>query len=253
MSVEKRIMHFRNERARELERMAKLLERHIGTSVNTSGIYKAISELKNENYIPVLKNGTRDVNIWGYDIEGFELSLETLKHVSPNEIKKGTVYLDVKLRAHIGNWEEMNDPFIELGFRVFIKGVGTRVYHFGFHIDKHNATSPSTEPHPIYHLQYDVNPTKSSTHDSGVVMYLDTPRLMHCPIDFILGVGFLTSNFSPIAFELLSEDNEFRNLNAKYQEKIWKPYFHTMANHWKPFVEKNLLWKDPVNLCPSII
>ncbi len=253
MAVDKKIMHFRNERARELERMAQLLDNCIGNDVNTTQIYTAINDLRNENFIPVLKGGGRDEKIWGYDIDGFEMALETLNHVSPSDINKGSVHLSMKLRASVAGWDDMSDPFLELGFKVFVKGIGSQIYHFGFHIDRHIAAGAAKEPHPVYHLQYDVNPTKSATHDSGVVMYLDTPRLMHCPLDFILGVGFLTSNFFPTAFESLLEEREYHSLYSQYQERIWKPYFHTLANHWKPFSEAGVSWKPVSELCPIFV
>lgn len=253
MVISKSNMHFRNERARELERMAKLLDKCIGNDVNTSSIYKAIGDLRNENSIPVLKDGSYDQAIWGYDIENFEISLETLKHVKPTSIKNGKIFVSIKLRASIGNWLEMNDPFIELGYNVFIKGIGDKVYHFGFHIDRHNSNSTSTEPHPIYHLQYNINPTNSDVFDSGSIMYIDTPRLVHYPLDFILGIGFLTSNFFPTAFKVLSEESEYFKLNEEYQKRIWKPYFHTLANHWKPFESNTIIWNSINDLCPILV
>ncbi len=245
MAVSKTIMHFRNERARELERMAKLLEKCIGNDVNTTSIYKAISDLKNENIIPVLKDGSYDQNVWGYDIEDFEMTLESLKHVKPTSIKNGKVYLSIKMRANFNNWDDMND--------VFIKGIADKVYHFGFHIDRHCSTAVSTEPHPLYHLQYNINPTNSPTFETGSIMYLDTPRLTHFPLDFILGIGFLTSNFFPTAFTLLAEENEYFKLNSEYQQRIWKPYFHTLANQWKPFEQGNITWSPVNELCPIFI
>ncbi len=73
---------------------------------------------------------------------------------------------------------------------------------------------------------------------------------MHKPIDFVLGIGFLTSNFYPIAFENLKEDREFVKLQQKYQHAIWKPYFHTLANNWKPFIEGEIIWNPINDICP---
>lgn len=248
----KKYMHFRNERAGELRQMADLLDKQIG-NVLTSPIYTAISELRNSERIPKLKNGDTDENIWGYDIENFTLPLDTLKHVVPNNIEKGEIILNIRLRGAIEDWNTYNDPFVELSFRVMIKGIGEHsTYHFGFHIDKHNGED-SEEPHPIYHLQYDFNPTKSTNPNLGDLFYIDTPRIMHKPMDFILGVGFLTSNFFPTGFQILCEKREFIKLNTTYQQSVWRPYFHTLANKWKPFSENNIIW-NPINeICPIFI
>jgi len=253
MKIPTRNIHFRNERARELERMAKLLDRCLGNDVNTTSIYKAIGELRNENSVPVLKDGTYDPNIWGYDIEGFEMSLETLKHAKPTTIKNGKVYVNVKVRAKIDGWLDMNDPFLELVYNVFVKGIGDKVYHFGFHIDRHSSKVIPMEPHPVYHLQYNINPTNSDPFDCGSIMYIDTPRLVHYPMDFILGIGFLTSNFFPTAFSVLSEESEYFKLSEEYQKRIWKPYFHTLANHWKPFENASISWNSINDLCPVLV
>ena len=90
-----------------------------------------------------------------------------------------------------------------------------------------------------YLLEYSINENKIDEHTNL--------------IDFILGIGLLTSNFYPIAFESLQEEREFVKLNHKYQEAFWKPYFHTIANKWKPFQEANIVW-NPINeICPILI
>lgn len=244
MAVSDKNMSFRRSRAKDLERLSQILLKEVGGNITTSVLETAITKLRDKDYIPSLKDGSRNENIWGYDIEGFKFPLETLKHIKPNDIKSGEVFLDMKLRAKIDNWKTFNDPFEELGFNVTIKGTGNKTYYFGFHIDKHISKSEGDEsgvilePHPIYHLQYNLNPTKSREPKLGDLFYIDTPRIMHKPIDFILGVSLLTSNFYPTAFEVLKEKRDFSKLHNDYQDAIWKPYFHTLANRWKPFKKK---------------
>jgi len=252
MAVSTKIMGFRNARAQEMRQMAGLLESQIG-SISTFPIHNAIADLSNPEKIPLLKNGDAKESVWGYDIENFILPLDTLKHVTPNDIKKGEIVLNMKLRANIANWDSFNDPFVELAFNVLIKGIGNdRAYHVGFHIDKHIGGT-SDEPHPIYHLQYDFNPTGSEKPDLGDLFYIDTPRIMHKPMDFILGIGFLTSNFFPVGFQALSETREFVKLNTSYQQSLWRPYFHTLANKWKPFDVNCIVWNPITEICPIFL
>lgn len=252
MAVSTKNMHFRNQRAQELKQVSDLLLKEVG-DVYTSPIESAISQLKNETFIPLLKDNSTNQDIWGYDIENFEIPLETLSHVQPKDIKSGKVILNMKLRAKIADWNTLNDPLVELAYNVIIKGIGEQTYHFGFHIDKHIDTGVTKEPHPIYHLQYNLNPTKSKQPELGNLFYIDTPRIMHKPIDFILGISFLTSNFYPTAFKVLKDDRNFFKLQQVYQEAIWKPYFHSIANHWKPFSQSNILWNSINDICPIII
>jgi hypothetical protein len=249
MAVSSKNMAFRRDRASELRQIADLLDKHIGDA-NTYCIHNAIALLQNSEIIPVLKDGSTDENIWGYDIVDFELPVETIKHIKPDDIKDAKAILNLKLRADIRKWNTFEDPLIELSFDVTLKGIGKSVYFFGFHIDKHTSTTHSDEPHPIYHLQYNLNPRKSEKPNLGEIFYIDTPRIMHKPLDFILGIGFLTSNFYPTAYNVLIEDANYIKLSKKYQTSVWKPYFHTLANHWKPFVEGNITWKPTSLICP---
>ena len=75
---------------------------------------------------------------------------------------------------------------------------------------------------------------------------------MHYPMDFILGIGFLTSNFFPTAFDVLLDDAIFTGLYREYQERLWKPYAHTMANHWD-YDRAKIVWKPTSTICPFIL
>ena len=251
MAVSSKNMAFRRDRASELRQIADLLDLHMGDT-NTYCIYNAIALLQNSEIIPVLKDGSTDENIWGYDIEDFEIPVETIKHIKPDDIKDAKAILNLKLRANISKWDTFEDPLVELSFNVILKGIGKTVYFFGFHIDKHTSTAHSDEPHPIYHLQYNLNPRESEKPNLGEIFYIDTPRIMHKPLDFILGIGFLTSNFYPTAYNVLIEDANYVKLSKKYQKSFWRPYFHTLANHWKPFEEGNIAWKPISLICPTL-
>jgi hypothetical protein len=253
MAVSSKYMSFRNARAQDLRQMISIVEKVVGGDIPSYKVHAAISQLQDKEFIPKLKDESTDESVWGYDIEDFTLPLDTLKHAIPTNIKKGEIILNMKLRGNIDDWDSFKDPFIELVFKVMVRGVGKdKAYHFGFHIDRHNGSS-SKEPHPIYHLQYNFNPTESSDINLGDLFYIDTPRIMHKPMDFILGVGFLTSNFFPTGFQILSEEREFVKLNNAYQKSVWRPYFHTLANNWKPFDERNIIWNPIQNICPIIL
>ncbi len=255
MAVSSSIMHFREERAVELERIAKLLEEIIGGGIypSTSKIYTAARLLRDKNYIHTFKN-LDTTNTWGYSIEDFILRIPKPRHVSPGDVSEIDVILNINLIASCLEWENLNDPLNGLSFKVTIKGTGGKAtYYSGFHIDKHDMAKPSDEPHPIYHIQYVSNPDNIQSFDSGHFLNLDSPRIPHFPLDFILGIGFITSNFFPLAFDSLMDNGLFVNLSRKYQERIWKPYAHTIANHWKPFQETSIVWTPTSHLFPTIL
>ena len=249
MIIPKNIMQFRERRASDLKLVAQTLDKVIGGSLNTGPILQAAKQLEDENYIPPLKNGDRDPNYWGYEIEDFVMPVEIIKHVRPKGTKEVSITLNMRVLAHFNEWTTLTDPLADLNFNVVMRGVNC---YSGFHIDRHDFSSQSTEPHPLYHLHYVVNPLDTEDFDYGSVLHLDTPRIMHYPMDFILGIGFLTSNFYPTAFNFLLDEGIFTGLYKEYQERIWKPFAHTIANNWD-FNKANITWKPTSQLCPYII
>ena len=76
MAVNDRNMSFRRSRAKDLEQLSQILLKEVGGDVTTSVLETVISKLRDKDFIPTLKDGSRDENIWGYDIEGFKIPLE---------------------------------------------------------------------------------------------------------------------------------------------------------------------------------
>lgn len=246
------IEQFRTTRASELKAAARVLESILPSSVNTSPIYIAANKLESES--PRLKDGSTSGDLWGYEIEDFKMPVETLRHVRPKGIRAAGVELslNMKLVADFNVWNSMRDPFLELDFNASIRGISdTGSHSMSFHIDKHDMSRKSDEPHPIYHLQYSSNPDDDEHFVYGSTLSLDTPRIMHHPIEFVLGVGFLAANFLPFAYNHLFDDGYFHSIYTKYQESILKPYFQTLASHWA-YDRASIVWSPVEHLCPFL-
>jgi len=251
MKIPDEVMHFRNERARELEIVAKLLDRYIESGISTP-IYNAVFQLRNKAFILPFKDGTTNKDTWGYEIDNFTFSPNIPRHIKP-KVQSLEISLNLKIIANYDDWENLNDPLKELSFRVIIRGLADKNYFTGFHIDRHDGVEDvEGEIHPLYHLQYLTNPNNEKIFDNGSILSLDTPRIMHYPMEFILGIGYLTANFFPTAYSTLLNDGFFFNVYKKYQERIWKPYSHTLANYWKPFEENSIIW-NPNIVCPYLL
>jgi hypothetical protein len=245
------IAQFKKTRAADLKSAARILQKNFPKGFNSSPILNAATSVENE--IPRLKNGETNANLWGYNITDLVLPVSTLKHVRPKGIKNIVMTLDMSIIADFTRWGTINDPFLDMNFRVIIKSVGLKTNHsFGFHIDKHDTILDSSEPHPVYHLHYILNPLEDEDFEYGHTLNLDLPRIMHCPIDFILGIGFLISNFYPQVFDSIFDDGYFSGLYKLYQEQILKPYSHTLANRWE-FDAGNIKWGPSKSLCPFLI
>lgn len=251
MNVPSNIMAKRLERASELETFARLIDK-TGLCHRTDLIYTAAKDLKDKTkgfHTP----GTTDYACWGYNIENLTFSFDSLpeRHIRPTGIHSMKMEIDILLLCNDAHWQSNNDPFINMNFNVRVIGSDSnREYSFGFHVDRHVGEVHSDEIHPIYHLQY--NPLISNDEDLGTVLYLDSPRIMHVPVDLILGLDIAFSNFLPKTWNSLRNESEYQSLYSKYVELIWKPYVHTWATYWT-YKPAELNWNLPNHICPYLI
>ncbi len=192
---------------------------------------------------------------WGYTVSDIKFKVEesALRHISPTGFTNVEVIIDLDVESKISEWDKLNDPFISLNFRSLIRGTNSKtgkVHYLGFHIDRHNGGKPN-EIHPLYHLQYVQNSRikAKDEFDHGETMQLDVPRMMHLPMELILGVSTILSNFSPSIYSKLIQDRQFVNLCKDYQEKIWRPYFNSLENYW---IKNPIEW-DPKLNCPYLV
>jgi hypothetical protein len=248
MKVNTKIMAVRRERAHELEIFARLLEKmNLG---RVQQIHEVISNLRDETErFP--SPGETDYNCWGYTIYDLIFNIQNFpkRHVKPN-IDIMQLSIDIDLLSRLDDWGKLKDPLIKLNFKVKISGVYSgQKYSVGFHIDRHEDNG-SEEVHPIYHLHY--SPDVGENTNLGNVLSLDAPRIMHAPIDLILGIDFVLSNFSPSTWNKLRNEFEYIALCRRYQDSLWKPYVHAWASGWKyEFTDK--CSPSPESICPHLV
>ncbi|MCB9093378.1 MAG: hypothetical protein H6620_12565 [Halobacteriovoraceae bacterium] len=244
MNVPNKVMAVRSERASHLEAFARLMDKY--ELCETGLIYKAAKVLRDKTKAFHSPN-TKDYSCWGYKINDLPFYLAELpkRHIRPSTIHSMQLEVDIELLCNDEHWKYQSDPFIELNFRVRVIGSDSRKkYAFGFHVDKHKHKQQheSEEIHPIYHLQYNPIIGEDEETDLGSILYLDSPRMMHVPVDLILGTDLILSNFVPRIWNKLRDENEYQSLYQKYQNSLWKPYIHTWASHW-PYKLQELNWK----------
>lgn len=195
-------------------------------------------------------------NQWGYTITGLSIPVETstLKHIRPLGITNAQLIVAINLISDLNEWGNLNDPFISLSFKAIIKAINpnSNAPHFlAFHIDRHNGKYKTNEIHPLYHLQYIQNPKERPDFNHGDSLQIDIPRMMHLPMELILGTSFLLSNFAPTSFNKIIKNRQYINLCKEYQERVWKPYVNSLAAYWS--VNPNQwLWNPKLN-CPFLL
>lgn len=245
------ISSFKSQRARELLTLYELLQNKFGASVNSlDPLMQAYNTLQKD--AETKKNST----IWGYKITNLILPLGVNRHIIPTDINSLRVRIDCNVVCDMNNWGKLNDPFESYNFAIIIFGEkdSTR-FSICWHIDKDDGRE-SNEHHPLYHIQYSDGVNHFGKNEDsfnwGHVIYLDSPRIAHYPMDIILGIGFYLTNFHQKGkFEDFLNNHSFRRLYTQSKNNILKPYFLNLTSHWNDS-PRNPIWNESNILCPHL-
>ncbi|HEP0987817.1 MAG TPA: hypothetical protein VH187_18025 [Scandinavium sp.] len=102
-------------------------------------------------------------------------------------------------------------------------------WHMDYHVMPGN---PPLYMHPDYHLHHGGKKI-AELNNFGDLVILDTPRVMHHPLDIILGIDFVISNFfSEREWRKLRARKEYHCIVEKAQESWWKDYYSTLSSYW---------------------
>lgn len=253
MNADKATVKFRKELARKYKLLLQVL-RNLG--LNHSSLSQAISELANDSYLPAVDGKTSPRN-WGYDIDGFVFEADVKGAVQyPKKTTRIKITLGLRLVAEYSDEQTtISDPLKYLAFNLTVEGYNKQSMHFmSYHLDRHiEGGNEPDEAHPIYHFQFGGNKLKElDDQNFGRSIFLDAPRLMHYPMDLIMGIDFVTSNFMPSVWQKLRNDPTFVGLLEESQKMILKPYFHTLASHYDGSNYTSSSW-DCKSICPHLV
>lgn len=244
MSIPKAVRAKRKSLASQLTRLGNLLFK---TEIcdDITPITDAARDLNSENLIvnPLTEAGDR--NLWGYEIRDLSLKFRhNPKHLMPKDIHDLTLQLNVSVYGEILDSIRINDPFIYMGISIVLIGDRAIKREDGevevikvissFHLDRDKDTD-SEEPHPSYHFQFggrNMRDLKKNEESYGHLMVLDIPRINHYPMEGILAIDFVLSNFFHKTWGKLIQNGEYLNLVAEKQDLCIKPYFQALANKW---------------------
>jgi hypothetical protein len=108
-------------------------------------------------------------------------------------------------------------------------------WHFDRHPDKKSDGKPDKNPdfnHPLYHLHFGGKEINQGQIEYGEVLLLESPRILHPPMDIVLAVDFVLGNFYSRSSGKVNElrDNPlYQKLVKNAQNRFWKPYFLGLA------------------------
>ena len=177
-------------------------------------------------------------NSWGYSVNRLIFRLVPNYCVLPSKIAELNLIMDVNLCGSCVEDKDSVDPLCLLAFEIAIEGKDTsgKPLYFFWYMDRHELKSGDTPPdnvHPRYHFQHGGRILKQKQLSHGDNLFLEPPRIAHPPLDAILGVDFLLSNFLGNKWKKLKlEDNQYNNLVQKSQELFWKPYMTVAMKAW---------------------
>lgn len=151
------------------------------------------------------------------------------------------LFLDMNLKGNEEGYSNGVDPFEEFSLNVVVKGKNknnsSSKLLYAIHFDKHNVSQGGNQAHPVYHFQFGGNRLiedenyKSVNLDFGQVLFLDAPRVMHHPMELILVLDFILSNFFPDIWNKIKNIRTYKKILTKYQKDFILPYFKSVVSH----------------------
>ncbi len=173
---------------------------------------------------------------------------EIPRHLSHTNIENLRLYFSIKLGTDYVKFSKNDDPFKALEFNLFAYAINknnkSSELVYSLHFDRHIGSTPSKEVHPMYHFQFGGRKLKEKNIDYGQALFFDSPRIMYHPMDFILGLDFVLSNFLPTTWDLLRKEGSYINILKKYQEYFVRPYYQSIANSFDRALPQNWNFKS---------
>jgi len=226
---------FRRDRASELRQLASILEDE-RVCLDVSPINSAMGSCYESR-----PNGECS---WGYDISKQIFRIENQRHTIPDNLFDISLELSICVKGRCHNDGDLSNTLSELAVDFVILGRDKlkRQYLNSWHLDKHLPGEENPQyAHPEFHFQHG---GKFMQGEYGQAIIFESPRIAHPPMDGILAVDFVISNFLGTAREVLKDNNEYQNLVRSAQARLWQPYALTAASHWERGI--NTGWTAPV-------
>jgi hypothetical protein len=237
--------------SRELREFANLLGREISDICPDIGPLLRASEMCKDDW----KNGT-----FQYDLDKLNFRISTnKKDCIPQDLYDLTVSLSGSVRflyTSIDS-EKPVDPLNELQFNLNLNGFYNNAgrkknAQCCWHLDRDDeeGRENQTYMHPFYHFQHGGRNLNRGISYGGSLI-IDTPRIAHPPMDAVLGIDFVLTNFvEKDNIKELRDNTTYKRITRRAQRRIWKPYFLAMANAWE--IETTETWRSEL-LFPQIL
>lgn len=226
-----------------------------------SNLDKAVNfltfSLGNESWLYNLSVAAREIreqckgDDWSVNIVDMEMPMENLRHLESGRLVGALkMFVSISMEGSGRAWDEETDCIKSLRFKVEVRETNQKdnedCFQTGFHIDRIDEKDNPSEMHPLYHVHF-LNDSKIE----GVkVLTLDVPRLMHHPVDILLGVLLVYANYNQTGYKKLLADAHFMSLCRDSARHILGPYYRSLS--LVPWIEGSISEYDKL-LCPYLI
>lgn len=214
---------FRKERADDLRRLARVLEKY-DLCTSSGPIMQAASQCG-------MVGPTGPLG-WEYQVDGLRLSVPEpligeLGVTEPPGLTALEIELNVDLAGSCLVPDEGADPFFRLNVELLLRGSvedAHQFHHAAWHLDRQidGQTNGCSLVHPLYHVQYGGQGLPTTTLPPSRLL-LESPRLPHAPMDAVLAVDFVLANyFADIWTNLRVEEGPYHDILMQSQDVCWK-------------------------------
>jgi hypothetical protein len=243
---------FKEELARELRGLADVLLR-AGLLRDTSPLAAAAS----------MCTGNLSHNEWNYECLSLSFVvndnyLASYKRTIPGNLHEIVIELSVRAKGHcLDESDGITDPFTELTVDCKMEGRDNNGISFFcvWHLDRNIGDTGEESKHfvhPCYHFQFGGNQLPQEL-GYGRLLLVESPRIAHPPLDAILAVDFVLSNYFPNIWQHLRQEEKYPRIVQQAQRRFWLPYAKASirGKGWGSCAE-HASW-DVRNVWPQII
>lgn len=187
-------------------------------------------------------------DIWEYSTSRLIFrKIDLQRHVRPEAIKPDD---DATLELEVG----FNGQYSVLTNKIYdhIKSLAVRITinlesidedlvvierNCLWHLDKHDYTKAVNSSHPLYHFEFGgSSKTETEGFSYGHFILLDTPRIMHPPLDIVLAIDFVLKHFYPYSqSKSLTDKAQYKEIIKNAQYRMWRPYFLSVVSEFHDF------------------
>lgn len=218
----------RTELATSLRNMGTLLNRH-GVCIDVSPLHSAAAQVA---------TGNPRNRFWSYDIQNLAFRVAVPRSIAPKYASDFRIDLSLRLSGDFT--ADAADQFtaMEINVEKYAQGATGQQLKSAWHFDRHIIDTSTDDPymtddiHPLYHFQFGGANMGSISQNLGGTFLVDPPRLMHPPMDGILAIDFVLSNYEGKTWKALREEHQYMNLVDAKLAQIWKPFFSSVSNSW---------------------